>query len=112
MANYLVVAGILNKKIIGLKKAEIDKIFTGNGRAANPYILANTELNKKISDLLGVKFGPALMKFVKPFRDNAKKIIGGDGKDYRSINKEILELIKADIDKRGKKKVKDYIYSL
>jgi hypothetical protein len=78
----------------------------GGGREANPFIVASAKLNKEIMALLDVKFGPALIKFVKPYRDDAKKSVGGDGKDYEAINKKVLELIIADISKRGKDKVK------
>ena len=94
-----------NSKKSGSKKASKVK------RALPPALVESNLTNKKISAATGVGIGPALMKFVKSFREQAKKTIK-DEKDFMAINKKTVEIFNDYLNKNGKAKIVSEIESI
>ena len=82
----------------GSKKASKQK------RTLPPALKESNLTNKYISQALGVKISPSLMKFIKKFSEMAKKTIK-DEKDFMAINKKKKELFTEYLNKNGKQKI-------
>jgi hypothetical protein len=102
------------KKFFGKKlKKYLTFKTTIINRTINPALKEYGQLREFIFKKIGIdrKYFFGLITYIEKLRNEVKKCVG-NYQDYKSVNKQILELFEKDLEHNGKDKLSNYIISL